>query len=118
VRLPGYVPDAELEGLWRVASCAAFPTRAEGFGLPVLEAMRRGMPVACSGIDVLREVAGEAALFFDPDDVAGAAAAIAEALERAGELGPAGRERAAGYSWEGAARATFEVYERAVARVR
>ena len=56
---PGYADDAELEALWRLAACAAFPTRAEGFGLPMLEAMRRGVPVACSDLPVLREVGGD-----------------------------------------------------------
>ncbi|MGH2845930.1 MAG: glycosyltransferase family 4 protein, partial [Thermoleophilaceae bacterium] len=61
VRLLEGVGAHELEGLWGIAGCACFPTRAEGFGLPVLEAMRRGVPVACSDIPVLREVAGDAA---------------------------------------------------------
>ena len=61
-----YVPDAELEALWGMAGCAAFPTRGEGFGLPVVEAMARGVPVACSDIPVLREVGGELPRCFDP----------------------------------------------------
>jgi glycosyltransferase involved in cell wall biosynthesis len=115
LRLPGYVPDEELEGLWRVAGCAAFPTLAEGFGLPVLEAMERGKPVACSDIPVLREVAGDAARYFEPHDAKGAAAAIGAAIGDE-QLARAGRERAARFSWPAAARATFAVYERALAR--
>ena len=56
VRFLDYAPDRDLEALWRIADCAAFPTLGEGFGLPVLEAMQRGVPVACSDIPVLREV--------------------------------------------------------------
>src|SRR6266540_1465083 len=68
LRLAGFLSDPELERLWALADCAAFPTRAEGFGLPVLEAMARGVPVACSDIPVLREVGGDAPEYFDPAD--------------------------------------------------
>jgi glycosyltransferase involved in cell wall biosynthesis len=108
----GYIPDAELEELWALADCAAFPTRAEGFGLPVLEAMQRAVPVVCSDIAVLREVAGDAARFFDPDDPAAAAAAITSALDDRAAA-ERGRERAAAFTWERTARATVDVYERA-----
>lgn len=108
--LLGYVRDADLEGLWAIASVAALPTREEGFGLPVLEAMLRGVPVACSDIAVLREVGGPAAHFFDPDDPASAAAAIERALGDR-EAAVRGRERAAAFSWEAAGRATAAVYD-------
>ena len=115
VALPGYVPDADLEGLWRLAGCAAFPTLAEGFGLPVAEAMLRGVPVACSDIPVLHEVGGDVVHYFDPRDPAAAAGAIQDAL--ADDAAAArGRERAARFSWPAAARATFEAYERALRR--
>jgi glycosyltransferase involved in cell wall biosynthesis len=115
VRFVDYLPDEELEALWSIAAVAALPTLGEGFGLPVLEAMRRGVPVACSDIPVLREVAGEDARYFDPHDPASAGAAIVAAAgdER---LGAAGRERAERFSWRTAAEGTFEAYERAVAR--
>jgi glycosyltransferase involved in cell wall biosynthesis len=113
LRLPGYLPDADLERLWTLADCAAFPTRAEGFGLPVLEGMARGVPVACSDIPVLREVGGDVPLYFDPADPAAAAAAIVAALGD-GERGRRGAERAGSFSWADAARGTMEAYERAL----
>jgi len=114
LRMPGYLPDAEVEALWGMASCLAFPTRGEGFGLPVLEAMRRGVPVACSDIPVLREVGGDVAHYFPPDDAGAAASAIAAAIADA-RAAASGRERAARYSWEAAAHGTHAAYERALA---
>jgi len=109
-----YVPDAELETLWRIAACAAFPTLAEGFGIPVVEALGRGVPIACSDIAVLHEVGGDVPHYFDPRDPAAAVAAIEAAIgdDDARSTGPS---RAAGFSWEAAARATYAVYEQAVA---
>jgi glycosyltransferase involved in cell wall biosynthesis len=114
VRFLGYVPDAELEGLWRVAACAAFPTLGEGFGIPVLEALSRGVPLACSDIPVLREVGGELPHYFDPRDPTAAARAIDAAMDDAdgAARGPA---QAARFTWATAARGTHEVYERALA---
>ena len=114
VRFVDHVTDAELEGLWRVAACAAFPTVAEGFGLPVVEAMERGVPVACSDIAVLREVGGDVPRYFDPRDAAAAAAAIMAAIEdreRAARLGPLSAAR---FSWTATARATYDAYQRAI----
>ncbi len=119
VRFLGWVSDSELEGLYRAATCLAFPSLAEGFGLPVLEAMIRGLPVACSDATSLPEVAGPAALYFDPLDTGGdrggdraGCCAIAALRER---LAAAGRERARRFTWERAAAETLASYERALA---
>jgi glycosyltransferase involved in cell wall biosynthesis len=115
VRFLGYESDADLEGLWQTAACAAFPTLGEGFGLPLIEALAHGVPVAASDIPVLREVGGELPHYFDPRDPSDAAQAIRAALldTDAARLGPA---RAAQFTWSKAAHETHEVYERALAR--
>jgi glycosyltransferase involved in cell wall biosynthesis len=110
IRFADYVPDAELEALWRIAGVAAFPTRAEGFGMPILEALSRGVPVACSDLPVLREVSGGLARTFDPDDVDGAVRAIRAAMGGSGAEGP---EWAARFTWRAAAEGTLEAYAKA-----
>jgi glycosyltransferase involved in cell wall biosynthesis len=117
VRLMGWLAEDELEGLWAIAEAFVFPSLYEGFGLPVLEAMARGVPVACSDASSLPEVAGEAALLFDPHDVAAIAAALTRLLEEAdlrGRLRALGRERVKLFSWERAARLTLASYARAL----
>jgi glycosyltransferase involved in cell wall biosynthesis len=119
VRLLGWVDDATLDGLYRAADCFVFPSLAEGFGLPVLEAMLRGAPVACSNTTSLPEVAGDAALLFDPldtDAIAGSIRQILEDGDLAERLRTAGRERAKRFSWEKAAGRTLESYGRALAQ--
>jgi glycosyltransferase involved in cell wall biosynthesis len=118
IRFTGWVDDATLDGLYRAASCFVFPSLAEGFGLPVLEAMIRGAPVACSNATSLPEVAGDAALYFDPMDTRAIAQAVRQILEDGDlreRLRRAGFEQARRFSWEGTARATLESYERALA---
>jgi glycosyltransferase involved in cell wall biosynthesis len=114
VRFVGYVSDADLQGLWNVAACAAFPTLGEGFGIPMLEALAHGVPVAASEIPMFREIAGQLPHYFDPHDPAGAARAIRAALSDSGarRMGPA---HAARFTWSAAAQGTFEVYERVLA---
>jgi len=110
VRFVDYVPDAELEALWELADCAVFPTLAEGFGLPVVEAMACGTPVVAAPEPALREVAGDAAVFAD-DLADGVRRALAE-RER---LSAAGLERAKAFSWRETARITADVYRRILA---
>jgi glycosyltransferase involved in cell wall biosynthesis len=117
VRFPGWVSGAELEGLWSIARAFVFPSRYEGFGLPVLEAMARGVPVACSNASSLPEVAGDAALLFDPLDEAAIAAAVQRLLANSDEverLRARGRARASEFTWERTARATLAGYVRAM----
>jgi glycosyltransferase involved in cell wall biosynthesis len=118
VHLCGWVGDADLEGLYRAATCLAFPSLAEGFGLPVLEAMARSLPVACSGVSALPEVAGDAALLFDPlstEAIAGAVAALLHDPALRARLVARGREQAARFSWDRTARDTVASYERTLA---
>src|SRR5580700_11249608 len=76
VRVTGWIPRDELMRLYAGARAFIYPSTFEGFGMPVLEAMAAGIPVACSDIPPLREVAGDAALFFDPSDDGAVAAAL------------------------------------------
>jgi glycosyltransferase involved in cell wall biosynthesis len=116
VVFPPYVDAADLEGLYAAASCFVLPSLNEGFGLPILEAMRRGVPVACANVSAMPEVAGGAARYFDPLEVRDIAAALCELLEDrdfAARLVEAGRERARAFSWRRTAELTLESFERA-----
>jgi glycosyltransferase involved in cell wall biosynthesis len=113
VETRGAVPVGELVSLYRRASALVFPSLYEGFGLPPLEAMACGCPVAASNAGSLPEVVGDAAVLFDPHDPEAIAAAIAEALDRADELSRLGLEHAASFTWDATARAHDRVYEAA-----
>jgi glycosyltransferase involved in cell wall biosynthesis len=117
VRFEGWLSEGEIEGLWGLADAFVFPSLYEGFGLPVLEAMARGVPVACADTSSLPEVAGDAALLFDPRSEP----AIAQAIERllgdpalARDLRERGLARALEFSWERTARLTLDSYARAL----
>ncbi len=114
VHLTGHVPREELHALYAGASCFVFPSLAEGFGLPVLEAMAHGAPVVTSRGTACAEVAGDAALLVDPLDTEALAAAVLAALEDAAALGRAGIARAAQFTWAAAARSTADAYHRLV----
>ena len=121
VRFPGWLSGEELEGLYGLASCLALPSLQEGFGLPLLEAMMRDLPVACSNVSSLPEVAGDAALLFDPNDPAAIAAAVDRLITDVGlrrSLIARGRRRCRAFSWRATARSTFDSYRRAIAHKR
>jgi glycosyltransferase involved in cell wall biosynthesis len=117
VRFLAWVSSAELEALWALADAFVFPSLYEGFGLPILEAMARGVPVACSDAASLPEVAGDAALLFDPHDTAALAAALKRLLDEpalAADLVARGRVRVREFTWQRTARLTLESYARAL----
>ncbi|MEJ7826489.1 MAG: glycosyltransferase family 1 protein [Solirubrobacteraceae bacterium] len=110
-----YVDAADLEGLYAAASCFAIASINEGFGIPILEAQRRGLPVACSNASALPEAAGPAARYFDPYDEADIARAIGDILTDpalAARLVAEGLEHQATFTWERAAAQTLESFER------
>jgi glycosyltransferase involved in cell wall biosynthesis len=121
VRWLGWTDEAELEGLYALAAAFVFPSLYEGFGLPVLEAMQRGVPVACSDRSSLPEVAGDAALYFDPTDAGSIARAIEEILGDPAEaelMRAAGRAQAERFTWSATARGTLASYDRALREAR
>lgn len=118
VRFLGWLPTADLEGLYALAEAFVFPSLYEGFGLPVLEAMARGVPVATSARASLGEVAGDAAEVFDPESPEAIATALVRLLSDPVErdrLRAAGLARAAQFTWERTAELTAAAYERGLA---
>jgi glycosyltransferase involved in cell wall biosynthesis len=110
VEVTGWVDDARLDALMRGADVLVHPSLYEGFGLVVLEAMARGVPVAAADATALPETCGDAAELFDPVDSDAIAAAVLRARARRDELAAAGRERAALFTWDATAQATALVY--------
>ncbi len=114
----GWVPERDKEIIYARAAMTVFPSLLEGFGLPVLESMRYGVPVACSDLPSLAEVAGEAASLFDPYSSESIVSAIRSCLfDRSlrETLVRKGRAHAARFTWEETARRTLEVYRAAAA---
>lgn len=113
VHFAGYVPVRDLRAFYRGCDVFVFPSLHEGFGLPVLEAMACGAPVAVAETPTLREIAGDAAEYFDPENTNRMADTMRQLLtdaEWARALGERGRARAELFSWERTARETHAVY--------
>jgi glycosyltransferase involved in cell wall biosynthesis len=115
LELPGYVSDAQLDALIRGADLVVHPSLYEGFGLILVEAMARGIPLAVANATALPETAGDAAELFDPLDPDAIADAIRRALDKRDALANAGRKRVAELSWQRTAADTADVYRAAVA---
>ena len=114
VRFPAWVNASDLEGLYACATAFVFASLYEGFGLPILEAMSRGVPVACSDRGSLAEVASDAALLFDPTDTAAMTTALTRLLTDVAlrtRLAAAGEGRAKRFSWDRTAQHTLDSYD-------
>jgi glycosyltransferase involved in cell wall biosynthesis len=114
IQVLGYVPDRELDVLYRRASVFAFPSLDEGFGMPLLDAMARGVPVLTSNVSAMPEVSGDAALLVDPSDVA----SVSEGLRKLtgdgalrADLIQRGLKRSREFNWEKAVGGTWNVYQ-------
>jgi glycosyltransferase involved in cell wall biosynthesis len=119
--LTGRLDGPALDAVIRGASLLAYPSRYEGFGLPILEAMQRGVPVITTTTPACAETAGDAAVLVEPGDVAGLADALVRVLGDTTlrtDLASRGRLRARGYSWTATARATLDAYRDAAATAR
>jgi glycosyltransferase involved in cell wall biosynthesis len=119
IELPGYANGSALANWYERASIFAFPSLDEGFGMPVLEAMARGVPVLTSNCSALPEVGGDAAVLVNPEDteeIAGNLRALAGNEELRRELASRGRRRAARFTWQGAVSKTWSVYAELLSR--
>jgi glycosyltransferase involved in cell wall biosynthesis len=119
VRPLGFVPDLDLRVLYSEADVFCYPSWAEGFGLPVLEAMAQGAAVVTSSTTATAEICGDAGLAVDPANQARLTAAVARLLDRPDERAEYGRRalaRAARFTWERAAERTVAVYDSVISR--
>lgn len=115
---PGYVPQEALACLYRQATVFLYPSLAESFGMPILEAMACGAPVITSATTAMPEIAGDAAVLVDPVDVGAMASALVALVAddaRCRQLARRGAERAAGFRWDSAAQAVLATYRDVVA---
>jgi glycosyltransferase involved in cell wall biosynthesis len=119
VRLPGFVDDNSLVQLYQKARCLFFPSLYEGFGLPLLEGLACGLPLAAASTSSLPEVAGDFAFYFDPYDIDGMAQALYQALRAPidPETKRARYEYSKNFSWQKTARATLDAFESSVSEL-
>ncbi len=118
VRFPSWLSDAELDELYALSEVFVLPSLIEGFGIPVLEAMARGVPVACSNVTALPEVAGDAALQFDPErdeEISGAIRKLLDDRELAASLVARGHARVQLFTWKRTGELSLAGYRRAIA---
>jgi glycosyltransferase involved in cell wall biosynthesis len=111
--MTGALSPEELDAVFRAAEVFVYPSLYEGFGLPVIEAMVRGVPTVASSTSAVPEVAGDAAIGVDPRSVrqiAGAIESVLGDVEVAERLASRGRARAGRFSWDETARLTLDVY--------
>lgn len=113
LRILGRVPSSDLAALYSGAKALVYPSLYEGFGLPILEAFACGCPVVTSNLSSMSEIAGQAAVLVDPNDVNSIAGGIEKALRGPKRLIDRGLERVKKFSWEKAAKMTLEVYNEA-----
>ncbi len=117
VRFPDWLSDEDLDGLYALSEAFVLPSLIEGFGIPVLEAMARGLPVACSNVSALPEVAGDAALLFDPesqDEITAAVRRLLDDRSLAETLVERGRRRVELFTWKRTGEASLAAYRHAI----
>jgi glycosyltransferase involved in cell wall biosynthesis len=115
IEFTGFITDAQLKWLYQHTACYVFPSLSEGFGLPGLEAMIHGAPVASSDATCLPEINGDGAIYFNPRDVKDMTAKISTVLsdkKLAYDLIYKGKKQASKYSWQRMAKQTLEVYKK------